>query len=113
MTLTPPVHYDCDVCCCAPCACSSSRSEPWNLDEGWVEEEEGAWEAEDDGEEMTLDSFVAEEHARIVRFAHWYRTQALDPENVTPEGEPMFPLKMAPGEWDQQILAFDDQGDEE
>lgn len=95
----PPVHYDCDVCDCSPCVCDRTSADPWTLDEGWVEETPT----------VTLDQFLLEEVERIERFRAWYLAEAAKPENTTPEGEPMFPLEMAPGEWDQQMLAFSDE----
>ena len=57
---------------------------------------------------MRLDEFLLEEVERIERFRAWYLAEAAKPENVV-DGEPMFPLEMEPGEWDQQMLAFSDE----
>ena len=82
----PPVHYDCDICDCSPCACE--REAPHY--------------------ECDLAEFISEEHARIERFRIWYASEMAKRE-VTPEGDPMFPETMPPGEWDQQMLAFTDE----
>lgn len=94
----PPVHYDCDECCCAPCVCDQT-----------VEDDECA----DERPTITFDEFIAAEFERLHRFRRWWQREMNKPENVTPEGEPMFPSEMPEGEWDQQMLAFDDMGDEE
>lgn len=56
---------------------------------------------------ITLNQFMVEERERLARFHVWYLAQSKKPENVV-DGEPMFPLRMEPGEWDQQLLAFED-----
>lgn len=55
---------------------------------------------------MTLDEFIAEEHARIDAFkAMWVRNMAKDER--TPDGDPIFPAEMEPGDWDSQLLMYD------
>lgn len=51
---------------------------------------------------MSLDEFVAEQKAELDRFAaEWRKNQAKDPEH--------WPERMAPGEWDEQLRAFEEE----
>lgn len=51
----------------------------------------------------TLDQFVAEEKARIDRFASWWRWQR------EKNGAADWPLRLPEGEWDEQLNMFSDE----
>lgn len=49
---------------------------------------------------ITLEQFYKEEQSRILAFKMWWmKNHHINPEH--------FPLEMAPGEWDAQIINFD------
>jgi len=54
------------------------------------------------GEPMSIEAWRLEEFTKIRKFTEWYFREAKeDPEH--------FPLELAPGEWDQQYLAWEDE----
>lgn len=54
---------------------------------------------------MTLDEFVEEETKRARRFADYWRAEQKR------GGKDNWPDEMPPGEWDQQYMAWMDDGD--
>lgn len=54
---------------------------------------------------ITLPEFVAQERARLERFESWWNREMAKGE-TSPDGDPLFPAELPPGEWDSQFMDF-------
>lgn len=55
---------------------------------------------------ITLWEFIEQEKARLAAFQAMWEAEMAKAE-TSPEGEPIFPSSMNPGDWDSQYLTYE------